>query len=318
MGILVEGHDFALVYDAGSNDDSAKGEENRFVAYLRAVGVGTKIDHVILSHPHKDHVELLPDVFANYTVGRFWDSGAKTGECAYEQVIAAVKKQNIEYHSATQASGVHDIDFTKACDKQKQIHGYSVNHGQQIKAGQAVALGKGAKMTFIYADDTTERDPNDNSLVVRLDLGTTKVLLMGDAGGGGRDDPNHEPKASSIEAHLLASNRAGLKADILVVGHHGSKTSSRRTFVEAVSPRVAVVSSGPKKYGSVTLPDTAVIDLLAEKARVFRTDRDDETCGDNDSKIGTDSDGEPGGCDNIQITINGTQQLKSRYWTTAD
>jgi len=65
LALFVEGADFTLLYDGGSNDDTARGNQNRILAYLKSVRPDlTTLDHVILSHPHKDHVELLPDVLA--------------------------------------------------------------------------------------------------------------------------------------------------------------------------------------------------------------------------------------------------------------
>src|SRR5205085_1884290 len=69
LGVLVRGQDFTLVYDGGSNDDTARGARNRMLAYVKFVAPGlTTIDHMILSHPHRDHVELLPDFFSAYQV----------------------------------------------------------------------------------------------------------------------------------------------------------------------------------------------------------------------------------------------------------
>src|SRR4029434_7758999 len=56
LGVLVRGPDFTLVYDAGSNDDQAKGSNNRMLAYIKLVAPTLlTIDHLILSHPHTDH-----------------------------------------------------------------------------------------------------------------------------------------------------------------------------------------------------------------------------------------------------------------------
>src|SRR5204863_106298 len=64
LGILLRGPDFTLVYDGGSNDDLARGANNRMLAFIKAVAPGlTTINDLILSHPHRDHVELLPDLF---------------------------------------------------------------------------------------------------------------------------------------------------------------------------------------------------------------------------------------------------------------
>jgi beta-lactamase superfamily II metal-dependent hydrolase len=69
LAVLVRGPDFTLVYDAGSNDDLARGANNRMLAFMQAAAPTlTTIDHMILSHPHRDHVELLPDLFGSYSV----------------------------------------------------------------------------------------------------------------------------------------------------------------------------------------------------------------------------------------------------------
>lgn len=63
LAVFVESKNFALLYDAGSQDDLHDGDENRVLAYIHAVRPDLRrLDHVILSHPHKDHVQLMPDV----------------------------------------------------------------------------------------------------------------------------------------------------------------------------------------------------------------------------------------------------------------
>ena len=63
-----------------------------------------------------------------------------------------------------------------------------------------IVLGQNASMTILHEDGGPHPSPNENSLVVRLDLGTTRVLLMGDAEAGGRQSPAVPPSPSSIEA----------------------------------------------------------------------------------------------------------------------
>ena len=59
LAILVEGADFTLLYDAGSNDDTAREQRNRVTAYLRVRRAATDRPS-LLSHPHKDLSELMP------------------------------------------------------------------------------------------------------------------------------------------------------------------------------------------------------------------------------------------------------------------
>lgn len=131
-------------------------------------------------------------------------------------------------------------------------------------------------------------------------MGDVSVLLTGDAGSGARknptddiDDPDRH--LGDIERHLVETHASLIDVDILQVGHHGSKTSSRALFLQAVSPSLALVSAGPKRYGSVVLPDKEVIDHLEFTAiRVLRTDYYDGNCPIAD-RVGRESDN-PGGC----------------------
>src|SRR5204863_1476087 len=114
------------------------------------------------------------------------------------------------------------------------------------------------------------------------------------------------PTPDSIEGTLLACCMSDLAANVLVVGHHGSKTSSRRALLDAVNASVFILSSGPTKYGSVTLPDAEIMNELQARGQVLRTDLGDQMFGINPAKVGPDNDGEAGGCDNIRVMINGT------------
>jgi competence protein ComEC len=95
-------------------------------------------------------------------------------------------------------------------------------------------------------------------------------------------------------------------------------TPARRTFLDAVNASTFIVSSGPKKYASVTLPDNEVITELTSRGQVFRTDQDDESCAHNPAKIGPDDDGRAGGCDNIRITIPPSDQIETSVIHLAD
>lgn len=101
------------------------------------------------------------------------------------------------------------------------------------------------------------KDSNDSSIIARLVFGKTSFLFTGDA-------------TQSVEKQL--SRLAGqLDSDVLKVGHHGSKTSTSKEFVEAVSPEIAVISVGKNNtYGH---PRQETLDNLAG-IKIFRTDLD--------------------------------------------
>jgi competence protein ComEC len=78
--------------------------------------------------------------------------------------------------------------------------------------------------------DDAARKSNDLSCVLRIAAGNRRLLLTGDIEG-------------PSEADLLAQG-AALAADVVVVPHHGSRTSSTVEFVAAVAPDVAIFAAG--------------------------------------------------------------------------
>jgi competence protein ComEC len=119
----------------------------------------------------------------------------------------------------------------------------------------------GVTITFLAPDSAwtaSLKDPNLASVVAMVRVGGVRMLLMGDA-------------EKQEEEWLLQHYPEALRADILKVGHHGSKTSSTPAFLDAVQPRVALVSVGA---GNIyRLPTQAVMQALAAHgAQVLRTD----------------------------------------------
>jgi len=322
LAIFVEGSDFTLLYDAGSNDDTARGGGNRVVAYLRAVRPDlTTIDHVILSHPHKDHSELMPDVLTSFRVGHIWDSGALNRICSYRSLLSNIAANpGTIYHNALGGPGTHSAAFVAQSCYGRRLPAVTINvpRGAQMTQGLLTALGVNAHMTFLHANGSPQSSFNENSVVVRLDLGPIRILLPGDSEAGGRNPPTNAPRPNSVEGELIACCAAALRSDILVAGHHGSMTSSRTAFLDAVDARQFIVSAGPTRYGSVTLPDEVVLAEYRRRGLVWRTDLGDAECGSNLAKIGPDADAQPGGCDNVRIVIDGLGLVSAGYVRSAD
>jgi competence protein ComEC len=280
-------------------------------SYLaRAVPTLTTLDDVILSHAHRDHVELLADVLTAYDVREVWDSGRINNIDGYRLFIEAVSNEpGVIYHSAVHGAGTATITV----DGQSFI----VSHGPRITTDDTIQLGHSgrASMRFLFADGLSQGNPNNNSLVVRMDLGPVRVLFMGDAEGGARENwDDGTPEAGTIEATLLACCPAEIDADVLIVGHHGSKTSSRTAFLDAVGAFTFVVSSGPTKYRSVVLPDAEVIAALTARGTVLRTDIDDPACRTASEKVGDNADGRAAGCSNIRLIIGPGCTVVGSVW----
>jgi competence protein ComEC len=106
---------------------------------------------------------------------------------------------------------------------------------RQAESGRQIELGGGAVLTLLgppqpFIDKAVDI-VNANSVVSRLEMGKTSVLFAGDA-------------EAQAENRLLGAGGA-LRSTVLKVGHHGSRTSSTKAFLQAVSPRLAVVSNAP-------------------------------------------------------------------------
>lgn len=120
--------------------------------------------------------------------------------------------------------------------------------------GMNIVLDKkaGVYLHVLYpiSDDFKITDTNDMSIVAKLVYGDTSVILTGDA-----------PKL--VESMLDSTDGDYLKSAILKAGHHGSKTSTGRAFVETVDPTYAIISAGAdNRYGH---PNIEVINLLKDK-----------------------------------------------------
>jgi competence protein ComEC len=107
-----------------------------------------------------------------------------------------------------------------------------------------------------------QKSRNEDSIVLRLRFGDVDVWLTGDAGA--------EFEARSTAAHVF-EDRAPLR--LLKVGHHGSRSSSTPSFVEALAPQLAFISVGRSNLFGHPAPDVVQRYIDAD-AQIFRTDRD--------------------------------------------
>jgi competence protein ComEC len=114
------------------------------------------------------------------------------------------------------------------------------------------------KMDNLYFLQTKEYDnENDNSNVIYTKLNGYKFLFMGDA---------------SITTEKEILNKYNLPdIDVLKVGHHGSKTSSGKEFIDEIKPKYSIISVGKNnRYGH---PNKEVLNTL-DKSKIYRTDQD--------------------------------------------
>ena len=110
----------------------------------------------------------------------------------------------------------------------------------------------------LYFLQTKEYDnENDNSNVIYTELNGYKFMFMGDAGIEKEKDILDKYNISDI--------------DVLKVGHHGSKTSSSKSFINEINPKNSIISVGKNnRYGH---PNEEVLDTLND-SKIYRTDQD--------------------------------------------
>lgn len=110
----------------------------------------------------------------------------------------------------------------------------------------------------IFAPLKQYDDMNSNSIVFRITYKNRSFLFTGDAG-------------KESEKDMIAAG-FNLKADVLKVGHHGSKTSTSQSFLNSVRPTYAVISVGEDRN---KLPKKEIINRLKENnIKIYRTDLD--------------------------------------------
>jgi|SRR3989344_2554995 len=192
------------------------------------------LDVVVLTHPDADHLTGLLYVLQKYKVNYVvWTGIVRDGQ---------LYQGWLEVLAEAQRRGTKIV---------------IAKYGQQITSGDAsiVAVSPNEDLTGQYFKDSS----NESGIVSRLMFGKSSFLFTADIG-------------AKTEEKLI-SRGANLDADVLKVGHHGSRFSSSEDFLRAVSPSFAVISVGKDNtYGH---PTSEVLQRLEKFGiRVLRTDQD--------------------------------------------
>jgi len=186
------------------------------------------IDYFIITHPHEDHMGGAPFILDSVRVKNLLISTDVVEDEFYSQTLAKAKKQgaNINYLTGPEEFVIGEI-----------------------------------KITVLDTFGVEYDDLNDASMITRIDVGGTSLLITGDA-------------EEAAEEFALAHNPASLlDCDILKLAHHGSSTSTTKEFLDAVSPEICVASCGANNsYGH---PSDVVVSRVEEYgATLHRTDKE--------------------------------------------
>jgi competence protein ComEC len=254
--ILLEGdRGGRILIDGGPDPNLITADLDRYIPTW-----DRRLDAVVLTHPHDDHVAGLVAVVERYRIGRAFESGWPADTPAYRA-----------WRSALAAKGLP---------------------AERLSTGQAIRLDD-ATLQVLWPDDgrirpgnldpaaTDNRQTNDASIVLLGDFEGRRFLLTGDV-------------EEDVDPILVG--RGLPTVDMLKVAHHGSATASSDALLATVQPAVAVVSVGARNtYGH---PNAATMARLrAHSSRVARTDQEGtvETTLDRTSVTVTTSRGAPAG-----------------------
>ena len=210
--ILLEDGKGKVMIDVGDNkkDKLGYGGRTALKMALGKAGVRENVDRintVIITHHHGDHLGNVQWLAGKYKVSNIYDNAMPNEKNAVSNWL----------------------------NKELRAGHY---HNRVLKAGDRVDLGKGYYFEVLAPGDFLSKQDkerfNNTSIVMLLHYGQFTMLFTGDA-------------EAPVEDYLQQKYGNRLKADVLKVGHHGSKTSSIYKFISKVKPKYALISCGNKQ-----------------------------------------------------------------------
>lgn len=222
--ILIQTKEKNMLIDSGPNDSIRK-----LSSYLNSLHI-KKLDYVIATHPHEDHIGNMDYILKKYTVTTFMAPKVTTNSSYFNDMITELKHKNM------------NISTIRFGNKNTNIN-----------------LGDNIKVEVLGPVKDKYEKLNNYSAVIRISYNNTSFLFTGDC--------------EKEEENDILKNNTNIHSDVLKVGHHGSSTSTTKDFLDAVSPKIAVISVG--KDNSYNHPSSSTLSTLKKYGcTIYRTDKD--------------------------------------------
>jgi competence protein ComEC len=226
--LLVSPSKASLLVDTGWPGNNGR-DADRIQAAMKDAGI-TKLDHVLITHFHVDHVGGVPNLVQKVKVGEFLDHGVNREDsditrhdyAAYVKAIGNTPRRTVHPGDAIDVPGLTTIVLTA--------------DGEHIQAvpGVKPAPNPNCASEPKWDLDQTE-NPRSAGILVRF--GKFRFLDLGDL-----------TKAKEIPL-VCPRNLIG-QVDLYLVNHHGFNLSNTKAFVWAIHPKVAIMNNGAHKAGS--------------------------------------------------------------------
>jgi beta-lactamase superfamily II metal-dependent hydrolase len=201
----------------------------RIQAAMKDAGVA-RIDHLLTTHYHRDHVGGLPQLVARVPVGEFLDHGPNREDSDVTRTDYAAYLKAIEGHSRRV---VHPGDTIRIAGLSIVVVAADGEHIGVIP-GIAPTSNPACPSEKIWPTDPTE---NARSAGILLTYGSFRFLDLGDLTG-------------AKELALVCPNSPLPPVDLYLVSHHGLNQSNSAALLRAIHPRVALMNNGARKGGS--------------------------------------------------------------------
>jgi len=221
-----------LVDGGGFSDNSIFDVGERITAPFLWRKKIKSLDTLVLSHPDSDHLNGLLYIAKNFNVKEIWSNGEVENSLGYKRLLEIIKEKNIKME-----------DFN-GIRRNRVINGIEF----KILYPEAGFKEKSEKW----------RKGDNSSLVLKTVFGSKSFLFTGDIKEKGESD-------------LVKTSGNRLKSTVLIVPHHGSKSSSTDMFVDKVDPEIAIIPVGWKNR--YKFPHPEVLERYkTRKCRILRTD----------------------------------------------